>query len=202
MSYMKGDWDNKMDADAHLLRGLQNRQNNAPSNEPSPANGTVAILIVLLALFCFLWYDICLRRIDSFRLLMFSMTILTNITLLLSPHYLLYLLLTRAPRNLRRCSSRNRSGNNNTTADGRRHPSSLASGDALSPQEVEIALVESSLRTMMASMSTMMEAQAWGNSLGINMSSSDRREYIANVLMTKVRIHTSIVARCRRCQSI
>jgi hypothetical protein len=42
----------------------------------------------------------------------------------------------------------------------------------------------------MASMSTMMEAQAWGNSLGINMSSGDRREYIANVLMTKVRMHT------------
>jgi hypothetical protein len=36
----------------------------------------------------------------------------------------------------------------------------------------------------------MMEAQAWGNSLGINMTSGDRREYIANVLMTKVRIHT------------
>jgi hypothetical protein len=44
-----------MDADANLLRGLQNRSD--PNNEPSPANGTVAILIVLLALFCFLWYD-------------------------------------------------------------------------------------------------------------------------------------------------
>jgi hypothetical protein len=66
----------------------------------------------------------------------------------------------------------------------------MASGDALSPQGVEIALVESSLRNMMASMSTMMEAQAWGNSLGLNMSSGDRREYIANVLMTKVRIHS------------
>jgi hypothetical protein len=63
MTSMKGDWDYKMDADAHLLRGLQTRQSNSPSNEPSPANGTVAILIVLLALFCFLWYDICLRRV-------------------------------------------------------------------------------------------------------------------------------------------
>jgi hypothetical protein len=55
MSYMNGDWDENMDADANLLRGLQNRSD--PNNEPSPANGTVAILIVLLALFCFLWYD-------------------------------------------------------------------------------------------------------------------------------------------------
>ncbi len=70
MSYMERDWTNKMDADAHL-RGLQNRQNNAPSNEPSPANGTVAILIVLLALFCFLWYDVCLRRMYVFLSLFF-----------------------------------------------------------------------------------------------------------------------------------
>jgi hypothetical protein len=50
----------------------------------------------------------------------------------------------------------------------------------------------------MANMSTMMEAQAWGNSLGINMTSGDRREYIANVLMTKVRIHTHVLIRCSR----
>jgi hypothetical protein len=133
---------------------------------------------------------------------MCSMMILTSVTLLLSPPSTLLTVLTnvlsRAPRNLRRCSNRNRSGNNNTTDDGRRHPSSLASGDALSPQEVEIALVESSLRNMMASMSTMMEAQAWGNSLGINMSSGDRREYIANVLMTKVRIQSCCSFRCWR----
>jgi hypothetical protein len=48
-------------------------------------------------------------------------------------------------------------------------------------------MVESSLRNMMASMSTMMEAQNWGNSL--NMNAGDRREYIANLLMTKVRIY-------------
>jgi hypothetical protein len=57
ISYMNGDWDDNMDADhaKNLLRGLQNRSDS--SNEPSPANGTVAILIVLIALFCFLWYD-------------------------------------------------------------------------------------------------------------------------------------------------
>jgi hypothetical protein len=184
---MKGHWDHRMDA--RLLRGLQNRSD--PNNDPSPANGTVAILIVLLALFCFLWYDsCCLRRLYSFRLSIFSMMILTNVTLLL---------LTRAPRNLRRCSGRSRSGNN-VTADG--HLNSQARGP-LSPQEAEIALVESSLRNMMASMSTMMEARAWGNSLGMNnmnMNAGDRREYIANVLMTKVRIH--VLVRYWRIQSI
>jgi hypothetical protein len=72
---VKGDWDHNMDAH-HLLRGLQNRSD--PNNQPSPAHGTVAILIVLLALFCFLWYDSSLGRLYSFRLSICSMMILTN----------------------------------------------------------------------------------------------------------------------------
>lgn len=128
------------------------------------------------------YYISCFSRRHSIC----SMMILTNVPLLLlSP----YDRLDRAPRNLQRCSGRSRSRNNIIANGGiGRHPGSLASGDgnALSPQEVEFALVESSLRNMMMSMSTMMEAQVWGNSLGINMSAGDRREYIANVLMTKV----------------
>jgi hypothetical protein len=116
------------------------------------------------------------------------MMILTNITLLLYFHTILittFYLPYRAPRNLRRCGRRARSGSN---ANG---DNSNATGGALSPQEVEIALVESSLRNMMANMSTMMEAQAWGGGLG-TLNAGDRREYIANVLMTKVRIRIRI----------
>lgn len=80
MSYMKGDWDDNMDA--NLLRGLQNKKD--PNNEPSPANGTVAILIVLLALFCFLWYDKKLLASSAFLFVL--MMILTNLTLVLSPY--------------------------------------------------------------------------------------------------------------------
>jgi hypothetical protein len=92
MSYTKGvDWDHHMDA--HLLRGLQNRSD-SNNNDPSPANGTVAILIVLLALFCFLWYDTIdpYLHLSSVQYILFvyfhvlDMMILTNVTLLLSPY--------------------------------------------------------------------------------------------------------------------
>jgi hypothetical protein len=182
-----------------LLRGLQNRSD-PNNNDPSPANGTVAILIVLLALFCFLWYDTIdaclLARIvgivflssfnvfdgDSHKYYASSFSILR--TTYTHTYYS-----SRAPRNLRRCTGLQRSNNNNNHNNSINGVNgSLASGDALSPQEAEIAMVESSLRNMMASMSTMMETHHWGNSVN-HMNTGDRREYITNLLMTKVIMH-------------
>jgi hypothetical protein len=60
--------------------------------------------------------------------------------------------------------------------------------------EVEIALVESSLRNMMASMTLMMESQtSRASNLG-GVLSEERREYIANLLINKVSGVTGISA--------
>jgi hypothetical protein len=95
-------------------------------------------------------------------------------------------LLFRAPRNFRRCAQNRDRDRDHIYNNG--HSIRLTRGEAFSAEDAEMAMVESSLRNMMAGMTTMMmgNQQNWAGNRGVNMDSGDRREYIANVLVTKV----------------